>query len=243
VRISVVTPTYNEAENLPELVSALFTLSLPELSIWIVDDNSPDGTGTVAERLADAHPGKVLVLHRPGKLGLGTAYIEGFGAVLQSGADAIIQMDADFSHPPELIPRLIETLQVCDVAMGSRYVPGGGVDQRWPLWRKGLSMFGNVYARLVLGLSVRDATGGYRAWKRETLLGMPLEQVRSNGYAFQVEMAYLAQKLGFKFKEVPFYFEDRRWGQSKMSFGIQKEAALRCWQMRREYAGLKPKDH
>jgi dolichol-phosphate mannosyltransferase len=133
----------------------------------------------------------------------------------------------------------MEVLQTCDVAMGSRYLPGGGVDRRWPLWRKGLSAFGNFYARLILRLPVRDATGGFRIWRRETLQGMPLARVRSNGYAFQVEMAYLAYRLGFQIKEVPFYFTDRRWGQSKMSFRIQREAAIRVWQLLVEYRGLR----
>jgi dolichol-phosphate mannosyltransferase len=239
VQITVVIPTYNEAENLPKLFSALFSLPLEQLRVLIVDDHSPDGTGQLAENLAQEYPGRVSVLHRPGKMGLGTAYITGFQHALKQGAQAIGQMDADFSHPPELLIRLYETLQSCDVAMGSRYVPGGAVDERWPLWRKGLSAFGNFYARTILNLPVRDATGGYRLWRRETLLGMPLGRVRSNGYAFQVEMAFLAYRLGFTFDEVPFYFADRRWGHSKMSYKIQVEAAWRVWQMRSEYRYLK----
>lgn len=235
----MVTPTYNEAENLPKLVSALFDLPLQELSLLVVDDNSPDGTGQLADELAAAYPGRLDVLHRSGKLGLGTAYIQGFTSALRAGAQAVGQIDADFSHPPELIPVMMDALRSCDVAMGSRYVPGGAVDERWPFWRRGLSAFGNIYARLILGLPVRDATGGYRIWRRETLLGMPLERVRSNGYAFQVEMAYIATRLGYSFREVPFYFADRRWGQSKMSFSIQREAAVRVWQMLAEYRSLK----
>lgn len=238
MQITVVIPTYNEAENLPKLFSALFSLPLEKLRVLIVDDHSPDGTGQLAENLAQEYPGRVSVLHRPGKMGLGTAYITGFQHALKQGAQAIGQMDADFSHPPELLIRLYETLQSCDVAMGSRYVPDGAVDERWPLWRKGLSAFGNFYARTILNLPVRDATGGYRLWRRETLLGMPLGRVRSNGYAFQVEMAYLAYRLGFTFDEVPFYFADRRWGHSKMSYKIQVEAAWRVWQMRFEYRYL-----
>jgi dolichol-phosphate mannosyltransferase len=148
-------------------------------------------------------------------------------------------MDTDFSHPPEMVPVLLEALKTCDVALGSRYIPGGSVDHNWPLWRKGLSAFGNLYARVILGLPMRDATGGFKAWRRETLLGMPLERVRSNGYAFQVEMAYITCRLGYRFREIPFYFADRQWGQSKMSFRIQREAAIRVWQMRFEYRGLK----
>jgi len=240
MRLTVVTPTYNEAENLPKLIRELFSLPVPELSVLVVDDNSPDGTGEVAEELASSYSGCVSVLHRSGKLGLGTAYIDGFRRALADGAEAVVQMDADFSHPPELILEMIAALNDCDVAMGSRYVPGGAVDESWPFWRKWLSSFGNYYARTILRIPVRDATGGYRLWRRETLQGMPLERVRSNGYAFQVEMAYLAWRLGYSFREIPFYFADRRWGQSKMSFQIQREAAIRVWQLLLEYRHLKP---
>lgn len=229
----MVTPTYNEAENLPKLVSALFNLPI-ELSILVVDDNSPDGTGSIADRLASEHQGKFEVIHRSGKLGLGTAYIAGFRRAIEMGANAIAQMDTDFSHPPEMLPVLLAELQSHDVVMGSRYVTGGSVEKSWPLWRKGLSGFGNLYARLILGLPIRDVTCGFKVWRRETLLGIPLDQVRSNGYAFQIEMAYLAVRLGYTFKEVPIYFTDRRWGQSKMSLKIQLEAAIRVWQMRFE---------
>jgi dolichol-phosphate mannosyltransferase len=150
-------------------------------------------------------------------------------------------MDADFSHPPGKLPVLLETLDSYDFALGSRYVPGGGVDERWPLWRRGLSAFGNLYARTILGFPVRDATGGFKIWHSETLKGMPLERIRSSGYAFQVEMTYLAHLLGYSFKEIPIYFADRRWGHSKMSFQIQREAAIRVWWMLFEYRGLKGK--
>lgn len=239
MQISVVIPTYNESENLPLLVSALLGLPLPDLKLLVVDDNSPDGTGHLAERLAAEHPGRLEVIHRPGKLGLGSAYISGFRRALEEGAEAVAQMDADFSHPPEKLVELEKVLSDCDIAMGSRYVPGGAVDERWPFWRKGLSAFGNIYARLILGLPVVDATGGYRLWKRSALAGMPLDRVRSNGYAFQVEMAYIAYRLGYCFREIPFYFADRRWGQSKMSFRIQREAAVRVWQLLWEYRHLK----
>ncbi len=240
MKLTVVVPTYNEAENLDKLVSALFRLPIPDLSLLVVDDNSPDGTGELAETLAREHPGQFNVLHRQGKLGLGTAYLEGFRAALESGAEAIAQMDADFSHPPELLVTLLDMLNCCDVVMGSRYVPGGAVDQRWPVWRRGLSAFGNYYARTILQLPVRDATGGFRLWHRRTLLNMPLQRVRSNGYGFQVEITYLAYRLGYSFREVPFYFADRRWGKSKMSLRIQVEAAIRVWQMLFEYRDLHP---
>ncbi len=241
MQLTVVIPTFNEAENLPGLVSALFSLPMPDLNILVVDDNSPDGTGEIANHLSEANSGRLAVIHRTGKLGLGSAYITGFGAALEAGALAVAQMDADFSHPPEKLVDLLQALNSCDVAMGSRYVPGGSVDRNWPLWRKALSAFGNWYARLILGLPVRDVTGGFRVWRGETLRGMPLERVRSNGYAFQVEMAYLAARLGYRFLEIPFYFADRRWGHSKMSARIQREAALRVWQMRFEYRHLKRK--
>jgi dolichol-phosphate mannosyltransferase len=240
VKVTVVIPTYNEIENLPVLTEALFALPLINLHILVVDDNSPDGTGKLAEELSIIHSGRFSAIHREKKLGLGTAYIMGFNKALRDGADALVQMDADFSHPPDLIPKLINALSSFDIAMGSRYVYDGGVDKNWPLWRKWLSGFGNIYARSILRLPVKDATGGYRAWRKETLQRMPLELIRSNGYAFQVEMAYVACRLGFSFYEVPFYFADRKWGTSKMSFQIQREAAIRVWQMLFEYRDIKP---
>jgi dolichol-phosphate mannosyltransferase len=240
MKLTVITPTYNEAENLPKLVSALFALPLPDLELIVVDDNSPDGTGQVADEMEKAYPGRISVLHRPERLGFSTAYLSGFYQAIEAGAEAVAQIDADLSHPPELLLQLLETLGSYDMVMGSRYIPGGAVDERWPIWRKGLSAFGNFYARAILGLPMKDITGGYRLWRRETLLGMPLERIRSNGYAFQIEMAYLAYKLGFSIQEVPFYFADRQWGQSKMSFRIQREAAIRVWQIRFEYRNLNP---
>ncbi len=252
MQITIVTPTYNEAENLPKLVSALFALprTLPsmgtngaglplDLRLLVVDDNSPDGTGQVADELAKTHPGRVSVLHRPGKLGLGTAYLDGFKRVLDEGADAVVQMDADFSHDPKALVEMAKRLANADLVTGSRYVKGGSVDERWPLWRKGLSAFANFYARTILGLPMRDVTTGYRMWRREALTKMPLERIRSSGYVFLVEMAYLAHSLGLRIAESPIYFSDRRWGKSKMSFRIQMEAALRVWQVRWTYRDLK----
>ena len=240
LRLTIVIPTYNEAENLPGLVSALFSLLIPDLRVLVVDDNSRDGTGQLAEQLAEQSGGRLSVLHRPGKLGLGSAYLLGFQQAIQAGAEAVGQMDADFSHPPELLISMLEQLQECDLAMGSRYVPGGSVDRHWPAWRKGLSAFGNVYSRAVLGLPVCDATGGYRLWRSAVLQCMPLDTIRSNGYAFQVEMLYLAYRLGFTIREIPFYFADRTHGGSKMSLAIQLEAALRVWQMKFAYRDVKP---
>jgi dolichol-phosphate mannosyltransferase len=241
VQLTVIIPTYNEAENLPKLVSALFALPIEGLKILIVDDNSPDGTGQLAESLARTYPGRMDVLHRAGKLGLGTAYVQGFRYAIEAGAQAVGQMDADFSHPPEKLPVLLAALQSCDIAIGSRYVAGGSVDVNWPLWRKGLSAFGNFYARTILGLPLRDVTGGFRLWRSGPLSAMPLDSIRSNGYAFQVETAYVAYLLGYTFKEIPIYFADRRWGLSKMSFQIQREAARRVWQMLYEHRRLRRK--
>lgn len=241
MQLTVVIPTYNEVENLPRLVSALMTLPLDGLQVLVVDDNSPDGTGARAEELAAQHPGRVYVRHRAGKLGLGSAYLEGFRQALEAGAEAVGQMDADFSHDPMALLELMNALQTCDVALGSRYVPGGSLDERWPYWRKGLSAFGNFYARTILRMPIRDVTGGFRLWRRHTLQHMPLELVRSNGYSFQVEMAYIAYRLGFTFQETPIYFADRRWGQSKMSFRIQVEAAVRVLLMKYSYRKLKPR--
>lgn len=239
-RITIIVPTFNEADNLPTLAAALWSLPLEGLRILVVDDNSPDGTGAIADRLAEKEPERLQVIHRTGKLGLGTAYITGFKRALETGSDVIGQMDADFSHSPDYLPSLLEKMDDCDLVLGSRYVKGGAVDERWELGRVLLSWFGNFYARTILGLEVRDATGGYRLWRRPTLEAMPLDRVRSNGYVFQVEMAYLAQRMGFRSCEVPIYFEDRRIGQSKMSFRIQVEAALRVWQLLFKYRDVRP---
>ena len=238
MKITIVIPTYNEVENIPKLFSALFDLPLPDLRLLVVDDNSPDGTGKVAEALSSQYGGRVDVLHRAGKMGLGTAYIEGFHFALEHGAQAIGQMDADFSHPVAKVPELVSAVEDCDIVIGSRYVLGGSLDEHWPLWRKGLSRWGNFYARTILGLPIRDVTGGFRLWRRETLLGMPLQRVKSNGYVFQVEIAYIAHRLGFKSREIPIYFADRRWGTSKMNFRIQLEAALRVWKLVGAYRDL-----
>jgi len=232
-----VIPTYNEAKNLPRLVEVLYGLPLEGLNILVVDDNSPDGTGEIANQLSDRYKGKFSVIHRQGKLGLGSAYLCGFRYALGAGAQAVAQMDADFSHPPAMLLSLLNVLESCDVAIGSRYIPGGSVDKNWPLWRKALSAFGNYYARTILRIPLQDMTSGLKMWRRNTLLGMPLDRIRSNGYAFQIEMTYIAHCLGYRIREVPFYFPDREWGRSKMSFQIQVEAALRIWQLRLEHPG------
>ncbi len=218
MKTTVVLPTYNEAQNIEALTAALLELPLDDLVIIIVDDDSPDGTGHLADELAAGQPERVQVLHRVDRRGLGSAYVEGFNRALQTGAQVVIQMDADFSHAPRYIPEMLATLNDCDVVIGSRYVAGGRLDEHWGWGRRLLSLFANsVYTRSILGLQVRDATAGFRAWKRETLLGLGLQRVRSNGYVFQVELTYLTERLGYLAHEFPIYFKDRRIGRSKMS--------------------------
>lgn len=238
---TVVIPTYNEKANLPLIAEALLELNLQGLNILVVDDNSPDGTGKVADQLSEKYPGKVDVLHRPGKQGLGTAYLEGFKVCLNKGADQIIQMDADFSHNPEKVVELVQGLENFDMVLGSRYVSGGSLDRDWGVWRKRLSSFGNLYARTILGLPILDITGGFRAWRRKTLEEIPRDRVKSQGYSFQVEMAYITHLSGFKIKEIPIYFAERTRGDSKMSLKIQVEAARRVWSILFEYQDLKRK--
>ena len=238
-KVMVVIPTYNEADNLPTLMGELLTLGLPGLQILVVDDDSPDGTGRVADDLARRQPDRVHVLHRSGKLGLGTAYRAGFQYALEHGADYVVQMDADFSHSPAYIPQFLDAIEACDVVVGSRYVAGGSLDERWGWGRYFLSWWANsVYTRMILGLKVKDATAGFKCWRRATLQGIGLDRVRSNGYVFQVEMAYLTEKLGYCFVEVPIHFEDRRIGQSKMTGQVKVEAALRTWEIRKRHRGV-----
>lgn len=230
-KIIVVVPTYNEADNLEPLASELWALPIPNLKILVVDDASPDGTGDIADGMVMQNPGKISVLHREGKLGLGSAYISGFKMAIAERPDAIVQMDADFSHSPRYLPNFLDKLRESDAVLGSRYISGGSLDERWGFGRRYLSWFGNFYSRTILNMSIQDATGGFRMWRRKTLEGMPLDLIRSDGYVFQVEMAYVARKLGYNLVEHPIHFEDRRIGQSKMSFRIQIEAAVRVWQI------------
>jgi len=229
VKIGIVIPTYNEAENLPNLISALFELPL-DLSVLVVDDDSPDGTGCVADELVRANT-RLDVLHRPRKLGLASAYLLGFQYFLDRRMDVIGQMDADLSHDPAALVTMTKSLELCDVIFGSRYTPGGRVDMQWPLWRQGLSAWGNFYARAILRVPVRDLTTGYRLWRADTLRGLPFDNFQSTGFIFQVEMAYLAHCLEYRIRETPIHFEDRCRGRSKMSLQIQLEAALRVWQI------------
>jgi dolichol-phosphate mannosyltransferase len=241
MKLTLIIPTYNEAENLAKLVPILLALPLPELKILVVDDLSPDGTGAVADGLAAHHPGRVEALHRDGPRGLGRAYVFGFEHALRGDAEAIGQMDCDFSHPPEKLPELIAKLEAgADIALGSRYIAGGGVDAKWPLWRKLLSLWGNLYARTILGLPIRDVTGGFRLWRRELLRKIPYKEVVSNGYVFLYEILFLAHRAGARFGEVPIYFADRHWGHSKMRLSVQLEAAWRVWQVRWHYRNWRP---
>ncbi|MFZ4828118.1 MAG: polyprenol monophosphomannose synthase [Phototrophicaceae bacterium] len=240
-QVVIVLPTYNEKENLPRMVQALLELAIPHLSILIVDDNSPDGTGQIADELARAHDGKIHVLHRAGKGGLGKAYVAGFSYVLeQLNADYIIQMDCDFSHQPQYVPQLVAKAdEGYQLVIGSRYYKGGSVDKTWSFYRKLLSWFANrVYVPLLLQLPITDATGGFKLWQRDTLYGMNLARIESNGYIFQTEMSYVAYRLGYKIAEIPIYFPDRVEGQSKMGIRIQIEAALRVFEVRSRHHKL-----
>ena len=237
----VVIPTYNEAENLPKISEALFSLGIDGLEILVVDDASPDGTGQIADQLAQQNPGKFHVLHRPGKLGLGSAYIQGFQWAISNGAQYIIHMDADFSHPTSAVPQMLSLIPNYDVVVGSRYTSGGQLDLSWSWYRRLLSWWANsVWVRLILGTKTRDATAGFKCWTSQALQQIGLEQIRSNGYIFQVEMCYLAERMGLRIKEIPIYFADRRLGESKMDTRIQVEATLRVFDIRRRYHGVKP---
>jgi dolichol-phosphate mannosyltransferase len=227
----LVLPTYNEAENVESLVEAARAKLPSSAQVLIVDDSSPDGTGERADRLAERHE-NVRVLHRARKEGLGPAYIAGFRQALAGGAGLILEMDSDFSHDPAYLPRLLEAAKRADLVLGSRYVPGGGVSDWGPL-RRAVSRGGSSYARLVLGVDVRDLTGGFKCFRREVLEAIDLDQISTRGYAFQVEMTYRAIRLGFKVVEVPIVFRERRVGTSKMDLGIAVEAVWRLPLLRR----------
>ncbi len=229
-RAVVVMPTYNEAENLGGIVPAILAQD-PALDVLVVDDNSPDGTGRLADELVVAHPGRVRVAHREKKEGLGRAYLAGFAQALGLGYGRILQMDADFSHDPERLPALLAATQEVDVALGSRYVPGGGT-VNWGLGRRILSQGGSLYARTILGVQIRDLTGGFKCFRREVLEALDLPTIRSTGYGFQIELIYRVLCRGFKVREVPITFVDRRAGKSKMNGNIVVEAVWKVWQIR-----------
>ncbi len=222
----LILPTYNEAENIEAFVAAARKQLPASARILIVDDSSPDGTGEIADRLA-AEVEAVGVLHRGVKEGLGPAYIAGFRQALDAGAGLILEMDADFSHDPAYLPRLLEAAERADLVLGSRYVPGGGVSN-WGTLRKAISRGGSSYARLVLGVGVRDLTGGFKCFRREVLEAIDLDSVQARGYAFQVEITYRAIRAGFRVVEVPIVFRERRAGSSKMDRSIVAEAV---WQV------------
>lgn len=225
--MAVVVPTYNESETLPQLIEKVVAQGIDGLGFIVVDDGSPDGTGAIADGLADEFTGVFIVLHREGKQGLGTAYMAGFQTALDAGAQNIVEMDADLSHPPEVLPGLIAELDEADVAVASRYTPGGGVDPGWSWARKQISYWGNVGIRLILGLEVKDATAGFKAFRRTTLERIGLDRLRLSGFGFQAEVAYRCEQTGLKVVEHPYVFMERTSGKSKMSFGIVVEAFFR----------------
>ncbi|WP_432886553.1 polyprenol monophosphomannose synthase [Kribbella sp. CA-245084] len=232
-KIVVVVPTYNERENLPVLAGLLSDLNLPGLELLVVDDNSPDGTGDVADELAKKSPQAVGVLHRTVKDGLGRAYVAGITRALDEGADIVIQMDADLSHPASVVPTMVEMLRTTDAAVviGSRYVPGGSAAAEWGWHRRALSAWANFYVNAILRLHVKDATAGFKAWKADTLRWIDVASIASNGYSFQVEMNYRTVKRGLKIAETPIRFEERTEGVSKMSLKVQLESALMPWKL------------
>jgi dolichol-phosphate mannosyltransferase len=226
----IIIPTYNERENLPAIVAAIFAV-VPETDILVVDDGSPDGTGEVTDQLAQTDR-RLCVIHRAGKLGLGTAYVEGFRFGLARDYRYILEMDADFSHDPKYLPELLRAVRAgADLALGSRYVKGGGTIN-WGLVRQMISRGGSLYARTILGVGLRDLTGGFKCFRREVLENIDLDSVRSEGYSFQIEMTYRTIKAGYRVCEVPIVFVDRRIGQSKMSRKIFLEAVYMVWRVR-----------
>jgi dolichol-phosphate mannosyltransferase len=230
MKIGIVIPTFNEAENLIKLIPALFALPL-DLHLLVVDDDSPDGSGQLADQFSLDHPARMNVLHRSGKMGFASAYIQGFRFFLDKGMDAIGQMDADFSHDPAELVAMEKALTGCGMVIGSRYTAGGSVDRQWSYARRWLSAFGNAYARTLLGLPYRDVTTGYRLWRSAILAEIPLDRIHSDGYVFLIELTYLAHRLGVRIAEVPIYFADRQRGRTKMTLKIQVEAAWRVWQL------------
>lgn len=229
MRPLIIIPTYNERDNIQKLIPILMELDL-SLSILVVDDNSPDGTGKLVNDMSEQND-RIQVLHRPSKLGLGSAYIAGFKHAIQQDVDCIFEMDADFSHDPNMISEFLEKLETCDVVIGSRYISGINV-VNWPMSRLLLSYFANFYTRIITGMSIQDATGGFKCFKREVLEQIDLDQVRSDGYAFQIEMNFRCWRKGFRICEIPIIFVDRHSGTSKMSRRIIYEAIWIVWWLR-----------
>ncbi len=231
-RVLVVVPTYNERDNLGPLVRQI--VAHAGYRVMVVDDASPDGTGDLAEELAREFPGRVDVVHRTGQRGLGRSYVEGMQRALAADADLVCQMDADLSHDPKYLPDLVAGARQYDLVIGSRYLHGISV-VNWPLRRVMISLFANWYVRAITRLNLRDCTAGFRCWQREALVKIPLDRIASDGYAFQVEMAYACQKKGYRVIEVPIVFRDRARGRSKMSLHIVWEALWRVWQIKWRY--------
>jgi dolichol-phosphate mannosyltransferase len=227
LKVAVVIPTYNERENLPVLITELRALGIDGLGFVIVDDGSPDGTGELAEELATEYDGVFEVIHRERKQGLGRSYIAGFTRALELGAEQIVQMDADLSHPPAEVPEMLALLEEADIAVGSRYAQGGGVDPSWNFARRQISFWGGFGIRLVLGLKIKDATSGFKAFRRSALENIGIDGLKLSGYGFQPEVTYRVQRAGLRIVEHPFVFMDRTAGKSKMSFGIAFEALYR----------------
>ena len=225
----VIIPTFNERDNLPVIAEAL--LRIPRIQVLVVDDNSPDGTGAVADELAASAGGRIHVLHRTGLKGLGRSYVDGMLHALTFEAPLICQMDADLSHDPTDVPRLMQAAMTADVVIGSRYVPGGRVEN-WPRRRMALSAFANRYVRAITGLDARDCTSGFRCWRREALARIPLRDIASNGYAFLVEMLWHAGQARCRIAEEPITFTERRAGISKLSGGVIAESILVPWRLR-----------
>jgi dolichol-phosphate mannosyltransferase len=229
-RALVIVPTYNESENINRIVPLILAQD-PLIDVLVVDDNSPDGTGGLADALAAADP-RVHVLHRAGKAGLGRAYLAGFRWALERPYEFVFEMDADFSHDPVHLPEFLAAVVGADLVLGSRYRDGKVTVVNWPITRLMLSYGANIYARAVTGLHLGDATGGFKCFRRRVLEAIPLDQVRSNGYAFQIEMSFRAWKQGFRIAEIPIVFHDRTEGESKMSKGIVREAIFMVWRLR-----------
>jgi len=229
-RALVIVPTYNERENIRRLVSSVLAQD-ERLEVLVVDDGSPDGTGALVDEMAAADP-RVHALHRARKLGLGTAYLAGFAWALEQGYDIVFEMDADFSHDPAHLPQFLSAIESADLVLGSRYRDGKVTVVNWPIGRLLLSYFANVYARWVTGLDLFDATGGFKCFRRKVLEAIDLKDVRSNGYAFQIEMSFRAWRRGFRIVEIPIVFHDRTEGESKMSGNIVREAVFMVWRLR-----------
>lgn len=225
----VVIPTYNEKDNVGPMIEAIGQI-VPDADVLICDDSSPDGTGEIVKESAKTNP-KLFLSSGPSKAGLGRAYVRGFTWTIEQNYDRIAHMDCDFSHDPKVLPKLFAALDEYDFAIGSRYVPGGGT-VNWPWYRKLISKGGSLYARTILGESIDDFTGGFKAWRRQTLIDLDLKSLTSNGYAFSLEMNYLAAKMGKRYTQIPIIFEDRRVGETKMSKAIFLEAVVAVWRLR-----------